>query len=151
MNRFGSLRFLDSLEEINAESLSSFFVGWPDPPTPETHLRLLKQSDVIILAVNDSKVIGFVTALTDSVLSAYIPLLEVLPEYQGQGIGRALMERILAKLEGLYMVDLICNTELAEFYKPLGFRTFDGKVSGMVIRRFSHQSGCAATQQNPQK
>ncbi|MEM9907537.1 MAG: hypothetical protein AAF921_21205 [Cyanobacteria bacterium P01_D01_bin.44] len=30
--------------------------------------------------------VGFITAITDHVLSVYIPLLEVLPPYQGQGV-----------------------------------------------------------------
>ena len=39
-----------------------------------------------MLARDDAgRVVGFVTAISDGVLSAYIPLLEVLPEYQGAG------------------------------------------------------------------
>ena len=56
-------------------------------------------------------------------LSAYVPLLEVLPEYRGQGIGTELMRRLLARLEHLYMVDLSCDAELEPFYEPLGLRT----------------------------
>ena len=48
--------------------------------------------------------VGFVTAISDGVLSAFIPLLEVLPEWQGPGIGTELVRRILAELEDFYMV-----------------------------------------------
>jgi len=54
----------------------------------------------------DSPIGGCVTAITDGILSAYIPLLEVLPSHQGHGIGRALMRRVLTLLGEYYMVDL---------------------------------------------
>jgi GNAT superfamily N-acetyltransferase len=37
--------------------------------------------------------VGFITAITDGVLTTYLPQLEVLAEYRGQGIGSALVER----------------------------------------------------------
>jgi ribosomal protein S18 acetylase RimI-like enzyme len=40
-----------------------------------------------------------------------LPLLEVLPEYQGQGVGTELVRRLLARLDSLYMVDLCCDAE----------------------------------------
>jgi ribosomal protein S18 acetylase RimI-like enzyme len=54
-------------------------------------------------------------------MSAYIPLLEVLPEYQGSGIGSELVRRVLAPVGDLYMVDLACDEELVPFYERLGF------------------------------
>ena len=38
--------------------------------------------DLTELALDKDTVVGFATATSDAVLSAYIPLLEVLPEYQ---------------------------------------------------------------------
>jgi precorrin-8X/cobalt-precorrin-8 methylmutase len=73
-----------------------------------------------VLAVEGARVIGFATAISDGVLSAYVPLLEVLPEHQGRGIGTELMRRLLIRLGGLYMVDLACDEELAPFYERLG-------------------------------
>jgi len=70
-------------------------------------------------------------------LSAYIPLLEVLPEYQRQGIGRELMQRMLAILDGLYMIDLMSNPSALEFYTNLGMT----KEVGMSFKNFDRQSG----------
>ncbi|MFZ1768358.1 MAG: GNAT family N-acetyltransferase [Caldilinea sp.] len=133
------IRLLDAPERITPEQLKGFFVGWPTPPTPETHLRLLQQSDAVVLAVDDAtqQVVGFITAISDGVLSAYIPLLEVLPAWQGQGIGRQLVERMLARLASLYMVDLLCDAELQPFYATLGMRP----AAGMMVRNYAKQRG----------
>jgi GNAT superfamily N-acetyltransferase len=66
----------------------------------------------------------------DGVLSAFVPLLEVLPAHQGQGIGTELVRRMLALLEDRYMVDLCCDDELVAFYERFGMI----RVNGMVRR-----------------
>ena len=128
-----------SAEDISADLLTGFFVGWPNPPTTETHLKLLQRSDHVALAIDDKSgmVVGFVTAISDGVLSAYLPLLEVLPEYQGRGIGSKLMRRMLEALDGLYMIDLMCDQPMMGYYEQLGF----GRAHGMSIRNYDHQSG----------
>ena len=122
-----SVRFTTSLEGITAEDLTGgFWVGWPAPPSPKTHLQMLHGSDSVVLAVHDGAppgsppVVGFVNAIGDGVLAAYLPYLEVLPAWQGQGIGSELVRRILAALAPRYMVDLVCDEELVPFYERLG-------------------------------
>jgi ribosomal protein S18 acetylase RimI-like enzyme len=134
--------YRDSLEGIKPEHLVGFFEGWPNPPSPKTHLRLLEQSDEFVVALDPSSgsVVGFVTAITDRVLSAYIPLLEVVTTYRGRGIGRELVARLLEKLGPLYMIDLMCDPELETFYRRLGFQS----SHGMIIRRRDAQAGAKA-------
>lgn len=81
------ISYTDSIESITADKLRGFFVGWTNPPSPETHLKLLANSYKVVLAIDDEtgNVVGFITTISDGVLSAYIPLLEVLPAYQRQG------------------------------------------------------------------
>lgn len=131
------IRYQDKLDGINTEKLKGFFVGWLNPLSEEKHLALLEKSDYIWLAIDDEAniVVGFITAVSDNVLSAYIPLLEVLPQYQKRGIGTELVRRMLKSLEGLYMVDLCCDEELAEYYKSFGMF----KTTGMIIRNYDRQ------------
>jgi GNAT superfamily N-acetyltransferase len=129
--------YVDSLENVRPEHLAGFFVGWPDPPSPQTHLQLLRGSSAFVLALDGEQVVGFVTAVSDGVLCAYLPLLEVLPSHQGQGIGQELVRRILARLRALYMVDLMCDPPLQPFYEKLGMR----RASGMILRNYARQSG----------
>jgi ribosomal protein S18 acetylase RimI-like enzyme len=133
------VRYTDSLEGITAERLQGFFVGWPDRPSSENHLKILGGSWAVVLAVetDTERIVGFITAISDGVSAAYIPHLEVLPEYQGQGIGSELVRHLLAKLRDLYMVDLICDPDVQPFYERLGMRRY----SGMILRNYERQSG----------
>lgn len=128
-----------SLEGITSDMLQGFFVDWPNPPNAETHLKLLENSDFVVLAVDEKsdRVIGFITALTDGVLSAYIPLLEVLPDYQKTGIGKELIHRMMIEIGDLYMIDLLCDEDLIPYYEKFGMR----QSNGMILRNYNMQSG----------
>lgn len=133
--------YRSTVDGIESSQLQEgFFEGWMQKPSPETHLRLLRESDEIVIAIDEDtgQVVGFVTAITDRVLSAYIPLLEVLPAYRGQGIASELVRRVLAQLGHIYMVDVLCDEPLQAFYARFGMM----KASGAMIRNFDAQSGC---------
>lgn len=132
-------RLTTDLSGLTPSALAGFFEGWPDPPSPETHLRILQRSAVAVVALDDrGAVVGFVTAVSDGVLSAYIPLLEVLPTWRGRGLGRQLVQRVLAELDGIYMVDLVCDAHLESFYEGLGLRRLP---LAMGVRDYQSQSG----------
>ena len=133
------ISYQNNLDDISADMLTGYFIRWPNPPSSETHLRILRQAYRVVLAVDDqtNRVVGFVNAISDGVLSAYIPLLEVLPEYQMQGIGDELMKRVLKMLDNLYMIDLTCDRRLQPFYGQFGMF----KATGMMVRNFAHQAG----------
>lgn len=132
------ITYTDSLAKITSADLSGgFFAGWPNPPSPITHLRILANSAAIVLAQNaNGMVVGFITAVSDGVSCAYIPHLEVLTAYQGQGIGTELVRQMMGKLRHLYMIDLVCDPAIQPFYTHLGMRT----VVGMVMRNYDRQA-----------
>lgn len=135
------ITYTDSIADVTPAQLQGFFVGWPNPPTPATHLRILAGSYAAVLARDDSgAVVGFITAISDGVSAAYIPHLEVLPVYRGQGIGSELVRRMLARLRQLYMVDLICDEDVQPFYERLGMRRY----TGMLVRNYDRQSSKAS-------
>ncbi len=131
--------YAESLEGITAEQLGGFFESWDSPPTAATHLRLLQGSDRVVLALDDAsrRVVGFVAATTDGVMSAYVSFLEVLPAYRGQHIGDELMRRILAQFSHLYMIDLVCYPEQRGYYARFGMV----KADGASLRHDSYQAG----------
>ena len=125
--------YASSANLIREEQLAGgFFADWPIKPTPERHLDILRRSYAVELAVDQEQVIGFATAISDDVMSAYIPFLEVLPAHRERGIGSELIRRLVARLEGLYMVDLSCDADLEAFYERLGFSAID---RAMGLRR----------------
>ena len=133
------ITYTHSLEDVTPDHLrGGFFVGWPNPPSPETHYRILANSYKIVLARNiERMVVGFVTSVSDGVSAAYIPHLEVLPAYQKRGIGSELVRRLLNQLGDLYMIDLVCDPQLQPYYERFGMHA----ITGMVLRNYERQSG----------
>jgi ribosomal protein S18 acetylase RimI-like enzyme len=133
------INYIDTIAGIAAEHVQGFFIGWSNPPSPATHLRILAGSYAILLARDDATgaVVGFITAISDGVSCAYIPHLEVLPAYQGLGIGSELMRRMLERLRQIYMIDLICDSDVQPFYTRLGMQPY----TGMIVRNYDQQSG----------
>ena len=131
--------YTTSTNGINANQLNGFFVNWPNPPSPEVHLKLLNNSSHIVLAIeeNSNQIVGYITAISDGVLSAYIPFLEVLPSHHGKGIGQQLVQRMFATLKDIYMIDLMCDLELQVYYEKFGMQS----SNGMIKRNFTKQSG----------
>jgi ribosomal protein S18 acetylase RimI-like enzyme len=132
------MHYFDTAAHIESGQLVGFFEGWPNPPSQDAHLQILQKSAHVVLATEpNGQVVGFATAISDGVLSAYISLLEVLPPYRRQGVGTQLVRRLLQQLSGLYSVNLHCDAELLPFYETLGMRA----LGGMAIRDYSAQSG----------
>lgn len=132
------ITYRNSIDGITADQLTEFMAGWPNPPTPETLLRILHGSDHVVLAFDDEagRVIGYITAISDGVSCAYIPHLEVHTRYRGADIGSELVRRMIERLRSLYMIDLICDPEIQPFYARLGFQPH----TGMIIRNYDRQS-----------
>lgn len=132
------ITYRTTLDGIGPQQLTGFFDGWPDPPTPDTLYRILGRAYAFALATNEEgAVVGFINAISDGVLTAYIPLLEVRSEYKGQGIGSELVRVLLSQLEGLYMVDTACDDDLVPFYERFGMM----RGNAMVRRNYAAQRG----------
>lgn len=136
-----SVTFRTNVDGLTSDQLrGGFFEGWPSPPSPETHLRILDSSDHKAIAIDDSgRVVGFATAISDHVLTAYITLLEVLPRNRGQGIGTTLINRLTHEIGPIHRIELLCDRELSEFYGALGFDL----ATGMYRRDYTVQAGRA--------
>jgi ribosomal protein S18 acetylase RimI-like enzyme len=131
------IKYINTTESIEHSQLDGFFVDWPTHPSTERLLEILQASHGVELAI-DSKtnhVVGFINIVSDGIFSGYIPLLEVLPEYQGKGIGNELTNKIISRYQHLYMLDVCCDESIEQFYASKNF----AKVSGMVRRNYDRQ------------
>ena len=121
-------------DKIKTGELDPFFQDWKSPPTLITQRRLLKGSDLVITARKGGKLVGFLTAISDKTMIAFISLVEVLKPHQGKGIGKRLMELAIAHFKGYYQIVLITDAEKGAFYKKLGF----AEIYGMQIQDFMY-------------
>ncbi len=128
-----TIRYQTDINSFQAADFKGFFVGWPEPPSEQVLYQILQGVYRLVIACEQEQVVGFIYAISDGQLSAYIPLLEVLPDFQGQGIGQALVEKMSAQLSHLYMVDLCCDSNLKGFYENTGFQA----LQGMGLRHYS--------------
>ena len=123
------IRYTEDVADVAENMLTGFFVGWPRRPSPAQHLAVLHGSFRVVLAIDDQqgpgRIVGFVNMISDGVLTAFIPWLEVLPEYQGRGIGTQLVSRIL-DCEQMYSIDLVCDEPLLPYYARLGMTAIPG-------------------------
>lgn len=128
-----------SNDKRNVEQLTTlgFFVGWPNPPSDKTLKKILGSSQHVYLAMDKDRLIGFINAISDQVLSAYIPLLEVLTEYQGRGIGQTLVTKMKEDLQKYYMIDICCDQDVLSFYEGQGFK----RGHSVMIRNYQQQAG----------
>ncbi len=74
-------------------------------------------------AYTEEKLIGVIRVVGDGYSVVFIQDLLVYPEYQRQGIGAALLQRVMQEYQKVYQLHLFTeNTEKTiDFYKSLGF------------------------------
>ena len=100
--------------------------GFMDRPLEQAD-KAIKNGLFNVSAVHDGKVIGMGRLVGDGAMYWYLQEIIVLPEYQGQGIGRAIVERLLEhiKCEALpgtgVQVGLTAVKGKEPFYEKFGF------------------------------
>ena len=99
-------------------------VGWTNYTNqPQMLEKSLFHSLAIYLARDGEEIVGLVRLVGDGFSSVFVQDLIVLPSYQRQGIGSALMKKALENYKDAYQVQLV--TEQTErtlgFYRSMGF------------------------------
>ncbi len=108
-------------------------VGWLSANYPERLKKALDNSETVFTAWDDKKLVGLVNAIDDSELTAYVHYLCVNPKYQGQGIGKGLLQRIKEKYKDyLYIILIAENEQLVKYYSQNGFEYVDGRYVFVV-------------------
>ena len=77
-------------------------------------------SAMVRFAWDGNRLAGMVRAVSDRVYQAAVYDMCLLPEYQGRGVGRMLMESLMAECEGLTVV-LYAVPAKVGFYRKFGF------------------------------
>ena len=98
----------------------------------ETRLR---NSLCSICAYHQDKLVGMGRVVGDGAVYFMVVDLAVLPEYQGKGIGKEIMEQLMDSVRknvgtGSF-VSLFSNHGLAKYYEKFGFRVRETSSPGM--------------------
>ena len=101
-------------------------VGWTNyTHQPQMLEQALSHSLASYVALDGDAVVGLIRLVGDGFSSVLVQDLIVLPSYQRQGIGSALMKQALEDFKEVYQVQLA--TEQTEknvgFYRSMGFET----------------------------
>ena len=99
-------------------------VGWTNyTHQPQMLEQALSHSLVIYVALDGDAVVGLIRLVGDGFSSVFVQDLIILPIYQRQGIGSALMKEALENYKDAYQVQLVTDqTERTlEFYRSMGF------------------------------
>ena len=111
-------------EPVSAKAISDLraSVGWNrmDESYKNPHLT----SYLNISVFDNNKLVAYIDSVSNCVTDAYIQDLMVHPDYQGQGIGTELMNRMISLLKQnhIYMISVIFDENLKAFYNKFGFQ-----------------------------
>ncbi|WIA21047.1 hypothetical protein OEZ85_005371 [Tetradesmus obliquus] len=129
-------------------------VGWPARPVKKVeaalrnsylvatlHLQLSKgdsssngsSSNGSSSSSSSEELIGLARATSDHAFNATIWDVLVDPDYQGQGLGKALVEHMVRTLlrQDITNITLFADAKVVEFYKQLGFEADPEGIKGM--------------------
>ncbi|MBU3573474.1 GNAT family N-acetyltransferase [Priestia aryabhattai] len=112
-----------SIENIEWSRMKDIYhsVGWKNHDE-EKIKKVFQSSNVVAIAYDENKIVGFGRALSDGVFNAAIYDVVIDKEYQNKGIGQKIIENLLAPLNDISCVHLVSTAGNEEFYKKAGFR-----------------------------
>ncbi len=91
---------------------------------PARVTQALEAAGLVVSAWSGERLVGLARVLTDGVQVAYLADLAVEPDVQGLGVGKALIDAVLARSRGTELV-LRDSSLSAEFFHRLGFTPVD--------------------------
>ncbi len=108
-------------EHLNWHEVCSLFERAPlGTREPAKLARAARNSYVVCSAFDGATLIGFGRAISDGEYQSAIYDMIVAPEYQGHGVGKAIMDALVERLpQGKALIYAVPGKE--EFYRKLGF------------------------------
>jgi ribosomal protein S18 acetylase RimI-like enzyme len=89
--------------------------------TAEIHKKAFNNSHTVVFIFDDNDLIGFGRALSDGAYQAAIYDVAILPEYQGKGIGRLIVNNIRKSLPNCNFI-LYAAPGKEKFYEKIYFK-----------------------------
>ncbi|TKB25642.1 GNAT family N-acetyltransferase [Desulfopila sp. IMCC35006] len=105
---------------------------------PDEHRKAFEASFTTVFAWNKGQLVGFGRAISDGVYQAAVYDVAVVPEFQGQGVGSAIMKHLLKTLPQCNVI-LYASPGKEGFYTTLSFKKMK---TGMAL----FKNGAAMTE-----
>lgn len=111
------------IHEFDRDALQDLFlsVAWSSGHYPDRLQKAMAGFETVISAWDGEKLIGMICAMDDGIMTAYVHYLLVRPEYQGAGVGKALVERMKARYRDFLRIVVVAYDEEIGFYENCGF------------------------------
>lgn len=121
-------------------------VGWPERPVKKVeaalrnsflvsslHVQVKRQDGSSNEASTSEELIGLARATSDHAFNATIWDVLVDPDYQGQGLGKALVEHMVRSLlrRDINNITLFADAKVVDFYRQMGFEADPEGIKGM--------------------
>jgi len=130
--------YLSTTRNIDLHALENLCdaVGWVRRPFRKVKTAIEHSFLTISLFYNESnkqELIGFARATSDQAFNATIWDVVIHPSFQGNGLGKTLMDQIIQELRcaDITTITLFADPQVVSFYKTLGFMTDPDGVKGM--------------------
>lgn len=111
-------------------------VGWARRPIRKVRIAL--QHSFVVLSMWEHRggfrrLIGFARATSDYAFNATLWDVVVHPDFQGRGLGKAMMEEMIRELRksDISNISLFADAHVVEFYNQLGFNADPEGIKGM--------------------
>ena len=116
--------YRSSCQDVSTRDLEALFAASElGGRVGEKILRAFLNSSLVCFAYDNARLIGASRAITDGEYHGLIHDVAVLPEYQGQGIGRGMMQELLDRMP-VWRVMLVADEGVQGFYCKLGFEKY---------------------------
>ena len=131
---------IEVVKEADLEQILTLYkqAGWWNEPIDEKSYertrRIISETFCFVIALYQDRIVGMGRSISDGVSDAYIQDVVVDKDFRRQGIGEAIIHRIVQFLpeHNIKWIALISEPGSEEFYQQLGFREMIGYTPFIV-------------------
>jgi GNAT superfamily N-acetyltransferase len=124
-------------KNFNMHQITQLFlsVGWDSAKFPQKLYKAIMSSETVISAWHDLKLVGMMTAISDTEMNVFFPYLLIHSDYQRKGIGGKLVKYMLEQYKDTFRKILICSNTNVSFYEKYVFLEKTEEQPMMIINQ----------------
>jgi len=141
-----NLSWIYNQSSIDWAQLSELYRIAPLGEKPAENLKVVFSNSKFKCFIFDkSKLVGVGRALADGIDCSYICDVAIHPEYQGIGLGRQIISKLIKLSEGHKKVILYANPGREGFYNKLGFKQMNTAMAIFSNEQYAIEVGLVSS------